>query len=79
MGKMDKISCNGAYAIGTACGKCERCADRRGLMFAERQGGRAPNLPDLKALRDHLQTTDPHHAETLSWGIEQIESADAGA
>jgi len=78
---MDKITCNGAYAIGTACGKCERCADRRGLMFAERQGGRAPNLPDLKALRDHLQTMEAntHHAETLSWAIQQIESARADA
>ena len=50
-------TCKGCYALGTACGKCQRCAyERRGLA---------------SAMGDGSMASVPTHEEALAWWREK--------
>ena len=50
--------CGGSYALGTACGRCERCADERAKLDAILPGTNTPQLTAIVpgAVAEHKRT-----------------------
>lgn len=60
-----KPTCRGSYALGTACQKCERCAEERALLGAPQPVGRSAEVQEaIQLLKKAWE--DPKHYAVLA-------------
>ena len=53
------VTCRGCYALGTACGRCERCAQERLRMSLNDMRIAEEITPEVRALTEVMQIVAP--------------------